>query len=81
VSPLHVRHPFLGDEPPDVADCDAEVIGELLDREEMGKGICHRHGCSFGERFCPSLPDGSSLEREFRSTNGVDRAGEVLAEL
>jgi len=41
---LQVRHAALGDEPADVAHVDAEVIGELLDGEEVGKGVCRGYG-------------------------------------
>jgi hypothetical protein len=42
--PLHIGHALLGDESADVADRYTEVIGELLDGEEMREGLCRRHG-------------------------------------
>jgi len=41
---LHIGHALLGDEPADVADGDTEVIGELVDGEEVREGLCRRHG-------------------------------------
>ena len=41
---LQVRDAPLGDEPADVAGGDAELLGELVDGEEVGEGLGGGHG-------------------------------------
>lgn len=58
VAPLDVGDAALVDEATDVADFDAEVLGESLDVEEMGKldGVGGGHGFLRLGDGCPTRP-------------------------